>query len=156
MIATAAILLLLGVADAGSLGLEADRNPEVERQIRELEIHLADLLVKRDIDTYSTFLSKDYTRITDRGEVQTREEVLAQFRRLPGGGTMMPTELVVDSYGDTAILTGVLKLKGPDAAAPERTSRFRKVFIRRGERWYLVSLQGVPYSPPEGARPRTR
>lgn len=128
-------------------GVRADGDQEVAKEIKALELHLADLLVRGDIDTYSTFLSEDYTRITDRGEVQPRAQVLQQFRAGARGFTMEPTDLTVESYGDTAILTGLLKVKAADPAIPERRSRFRKVFIRRGGRWYLASLQGVPYTP---------
>ena len=54
---------------------------------------------------------------------------------------MEPTELDVEVYGDTAVLTGKLTVT---SAAESRQSRFRKVFIRRDGRWFLVSLQGTP------------
>ena len=149
MLGTIAFCLLLGLAGAAVPGLQADKDAEVEREIKALEFHLADLLVRGQLDTYSTFLSQDYTRINDRGEVQTREQVLHQFRTSRVGFTMEPTELVVQSYGDTAILTGILKVKAAEPSRPERTSRFRKVFVRRSGRWYLVSLQGVPYTGSE-------
>ena len=145
MLGATAFCFFLALAGAEA-SLQADKDQEVERAIKALELHLADLLVRGDFDTYSTFLSQDYTRINDRGEVQTREQVLNQFRASRGGGSMEPTELVVQSYGDTAILTGLLKVKGAEPSTPERISRFRKVFIRRSCRWYLVSLQGVLYT----------
>ena len=147
MLGAIAFWLLLSLAGADVPGVQADKNQEVEREIKALELHLATLLVRGDIDTYSTFLSQDYTRINDRGEVQTREQVLHQFRASRAGFTMEPKELVVESYGDTAILTGLLKVKSAEPSNTERTSRFRKVFVRRSGRWYLVSLQGVPYTP---------
>jgi hypothetical protein len=53
---------------------------------------------------------------------------------------MEPTELEVTVYGDTAILTGKLAVT---TAGAVNHGRFRKVFIRRGGQWFLVSLQGV-------------
>jgi hypothetical protein len=53
---------------------------------------------------------------------------------------MEPTELEVEVYGDTAILTGKLAITTANAV---RHSRFRKVFIRKDGQWFLVSLQGV-------------
>lgn len=156
MMAILAACLLLGMPGSDRPILQADRNAETESEIRALELNLAGLMVRGEWDAYAAFLSQDYTRISDRGEVQTRDQVLRQFRQSRPGGSMAPTELVVDSYGDTAILTGVLRVKGPDPGSPERTSRFRKVFIRRGGNWYLVSLQGVPYSPPEKGGMTTR
>ena len=137
--------MFLGVGAGPTPGLRADGDPQVEREIKELELHLADLLMKGDFDTYATFLADDYTRIGDRGEVQNRADVLRTFRASSGTGTMEPTDLVVMSYGDTAILTGILRVTPSGGSSPGRTSRFRKVFIRRGGRWYLVSLQGVQY-----------
>jgi len=156
MLGTSALCLLLGLAGAEVPGVQADKDQGVEREIKALELHLATLLVQGQFETYSTFLSEDYTRINDRGEVQTREQVLHQFRTSPAGFTMEPTELVVQSYGDTAILTGLLKVKAAEPSSPERMSRFRKVFVRRSGRWYLVSLQGVPYRPGEAGRPATK
>lgn len=156
MLGTIAFCLLLGLTGAEVPGVQADKDQEVAREIKALELHLADLLVRREFDTYSTFLSQDYTRINDRGEVQMREQVLNQFRASHAGGTMEPTELVVQSYGDTAILTGLLRVRAAEPSSPVRTSRFRKVFIRRSGRWYLVSLQGVPYTPSGAGRPTTR
>lgn len=147
MVTPILLCLLLGGTSAGAAGLQSDKDPAVEEEIKALELHLADLLVRGDIDTYSSYLADDYTRINDRGEVQSRAEVLRLFRAAPGGGVMEPTDLVVQSYGATAILTGVLKTKGPLASDPARTRRFRKVFVRRAGRWYLVSLQGSPYEP---------
>jgi hypothetical protein len=80
MLGTIALCLLLGIAGAVVPGVQADKDQEVEREIKALELHLALLLVRGELDTYSTFLSQDYTRINDRGEVQSREQVLEQFR----------------------------------------------------------------------------
>jgi ketosteroid isomerase-like protein len=121
--------------------LSADRNDAAEAEIKALELHLAKLLVERNIDEYEKYLSTDYSRINATGTVESREEVLKGFRASSAGGAMEPTELEVDVYGDTAILTG--KLAVTTAAGAVRHSRFRKVFIRRGGRWFLVSLQGV-------------
>ena len=105
-----------------------------------LELHLAKLLVSREFDEYEKYLAADYTRINANGVVETREQVLAGFRGSTGEFSMQPTDLVVNIYGDTAILTGILTVV---TAQSSRVSRFRKVFIRRDGRWFLVSLQGV-------------
>src|SRR5262249_20290552 len=145
MIGSLTVLMLVASGAIGASGLAADGSIQVEKEVKDLEFHLAALLMAGDFDTYATFLADDYTRIDERGQVQTREGVLRQFRTTHGTGPMEPTDLVVRAYGDTAILTGILRFKLHDGTGPERRDRFRKVFIRRGGRWYLVSLQGVPY-----------
>ena len=146
---TASILLLALVVSPGLLPgapLSADRNEAAEAEIKALEFHLAKLLVERKIDEYETYLGADYTRIGASGVVETREEVLAGFRTSPvegsaSGFSMEPSELDVRIYDETAILTGKLAITNANGI---RHSRFRKVFIQRDGRWFLVSLQGTP------------
>jgi hypothetical protein len=127
-----------GVAWAGTLS--ADRNGAVEAEIKALELHLAQLLVAHNFDEYEKYLSTDYSRISPTGTVESREQVMKDFRASPAGGAMEPSELDVKVYGNTAILTGKLAVT---MAGEVRHARFRKVFIRSKGRWFLVSLQGV-------------
>ena len=137
--------LLISILLATSLPVSAvvptaDPDAAAEAEIKALELHLAKLLVSREFDEYERYLAADYTRINANGVVETREQVLAGFRASTGEFSMQPTDLVVKIYGDTAILTGTLTVA---TAQSSRVSRFRKVFIRRDGRWFLVSLQGV-------------
>ena len=143
------LLFALSGASYGGERLAADRDAAVEQEIKDLEFELAGLLMKGRFETYSTFLADDYTRITQEGRVQSREEVLRQFAAgFKGpGGRMEPTELDAKVYGDTAVLTGLLRVTPRDPDAAVRVSRFRKIFVRRNGRWFMVSLQGAPYTP---------
>jgi ketosteroid isomerase-like protein len=116
----------------------ADPAPSVEAEIKQLELTLAGYLSRGEIDAYAPSLAEDYVRISADGSVASKAEVLAEFRRSTSPGPPLePSRLVVRAYGDTAILTGELKIGA-------RRARFTKVFIRRGGRWYLVNLQGTP------------
>ncbi len=137
------LFLVATCAAAAAVTLSADRNDAAEAEIKALEMHLAGLLVNGDFDEYEQFLASDYTRISAQGVVETREQVMAAFRASPRGGSMEPTDLTVKVYGDAAILTGKLTIT---SASGVRQSRFRKVFIHREGRWFLVSLQGVTLS----------
>jgi hypothetical protein len=150
--AALAALFVINAGGAAAPALSADRNDEAEAEIKALELHLARLLVERRIDEYETHLAADYTRINASGVVETREQVLKTFRASSAGdvsGSMEPAELDVRIYGDTAILTG--RLTVTSRAGTVRVSRFRKVFIRRDGRWFLVSLQGVTLPDRSGA-----
>jgi hypothetical protein len=138
-----AVLTMHG--QAWSASLSADHNEVAVAEIKALEFHLAKLLVSHAFDKYETYLAADYTRIDPDGVVLTREQVLAAFRASPPKGSMDPSELSVKVYGNTAILTG--KLSETDSTGT-RVGRFRKVFIRWGGRWFLVSLQGVALAGP--------
>lgn len=143
------LFALCGPASAADR-LAADRDARAEQEIKDLEFELAGLLMRGEFEAYSRFLAEDYTRITHEGRVQTREEVLRQFRagfKANDGGKMEPSDLDVKVYGDTAVLTGLLRVTPRDPAAGARVNRFRKIFVRRDGRWFMVSLQGVPYMP---------
>lgn len=140
-----AIVVALSTACGAAWGatLSADRNAAAVAEIKALELHLAKLLVAKKFDEYEKYLATDYSRISPTGAVESRAQVMKSFRSSGSGGTMEPTELEVKVYGDTAILTGKLAIT---AAGVVRHARFRKVFIHRGERWFLVSLQGATLS----------
>jgi len=124
----------------GGATLSADRNDAAEAEVKALELHLAKLLVAHNFDAYEKYLSTGYSRISPTGTVESREQVMKSFQASPPGGAMEPTELEVTVSGATAILTGKLAVT---TAGTVRHGRFRKVFIRRGGQWFLVSLQGV-------------
>lgn len=138
-LAAIVVSLVISCGAAWGATLSADRNDAAEAEIKALELRLAGLLVARNFEEYEKYLSADYSRINPNGTVESREQVLKSLRASPGGA-MEPTELEVEIYGDTAILTGRLAITTADAV---RYSRFRKVFIRREGQWFLVSLQGV-------------
>jgi len=145
-LATSLISILLVISLPASAAVpSADPDAAAEAEIKALELHLAKLLVSREYDEYEKHLAADYTRINAKGLVETREQVLAGFRASTGNFYMQPADLVVQMYGDTAILTGILTVASAEAT---RVSRFRKVFIRRDGRWFLVSLQGVALPGP--------
>jgi len=60
--------------------LSADRSDAAEAEIKALEVHLANLLLERNIDDYEKYLATDYSRISPIGAVESREEVLKGFR----------------------------------------------------------------------------
>jgi len=124
---------------------KADVNNEAEEEIKKLEFYLASLLERGDYDTYSGYLTDDYSRIDRNGVVLSKEQVLEQFRSSKAMAKMTPHDLEVRIYGDAAILNGILDVetKNGDEIA-KRSSLFTKVFIRREGKWYLASLQGTP------------
>lgn len=64
------ILFLLSsyfVFSQSKVTFKADNDTLAERQIKELEFLLVDLIAKGDIDTYATYLTDDYTRVAANG-----------------------------------------------------------------------------------------
>jgi ketosteroid isomerase-like protein len=126
---------------------KADNDTTSEGQIKRLEYILTDLLERKDIDTYSGYLTDDYVRISANGEVATKQQVLESFRKTnpnAGASKMYPHDLKVSVYGNTAILHAVLDIETTNGnATAKRTSLITKVFIKRNGNWYMASLQGT-------------
>ena len=120
----------------------ADRDTVSEQEIKQLEFLLTDLIMKKEIDTYATFLTDDYVRIAANGVVSTKEEVLDGFRKSSNiQGKMIPHDLNVRVFGNTAILRAILDIEGNDGT--KRSSIITKIFIKRNGKWYMASLQGT-------------
>jgi len=123
--------------------LQSDANPQAIAEIKMLESTLSDLIVKGRWDEYAKSLASDYVRTIGEGAAEGREKVLATLRSgEPRIVAMIPEELDVHVYGDTAILTGNLTITASqDRKVRERHGRFTEVFIRRSGQWLVAATQ---------------
>ena len=122
---------------------KADQDSSAEQQIKQLEFILVDLIKKGDFDTYASYLTDDYIRVAANGTVSTKQQVLEAFKKSnpQANATMLPHDLSVRIYGNTAILRGILDIRSNDGT--QRTSIITKVFIRRNDKWCMASMQGT-------------
>ena len=76
------------------------------------------------------------------------KDQLIQALRTSGaakGDSLLPDDLTVRVYGETAILNGHLTWKGTDNGQKlSLQSLFTKVFIKRKGQWLMVNNQGTP------------
>lgn len=136
-----AFLLVAGAPLRAQSGVRADADTAAVAEIEALEYHLIDLLERRDLDAYASFLAEDYVRVNAAGRIDSKDSVLEQFRS-GSGGTSVPSDLDVRVYGDTAVLSFVLTIERNGETV--RRSRLVKVFVRRDGRWIMVHNQGTP------------
>ena len=91
--------------------MQSDANPQAIAEIKDVESTLSDLIVKGRWDEYAKSLASDYVRTIGEGAAEGREKVLVTLRSgEPRIVAMIPEELDVHVYGDTAILTGNLTI----------------------------------------------
>ncbi|HET9334016.1 MAG TPA: nuclear transport factor 2 family protein [Gemmatimonadota bacterium] len=135
------LLLLVGSPLQAQPGIHADPDSAAMAEIEALEYQLIDLLERRDLDAYASHLAEDYVRVNAAGQVDSKESVLEGFRSGGGNTRMVPSDLQVRMYGDTAILSFVLTMERDGEIA--RRSRMVKVFVRRDGRWIMVHNQGT-------------
>lgn len=136
-----AFLLVAGAPLRAQSGVRADADTAAVAEIEALEYHLIDLLERRDLDAYASFLAEDYVRVNAAGRIDSKDSVLEQFRS-GSGGPSVPSDLDVRVYGDTAVLSFVLTIERNGETV--RRSRLVKVFVRRDGRWIMVHNQGTP------------
>jgi hypothetical protein len=101
----------------------------------------------------NTILAEDYIRIGAGGEIITRQQEIEnpQLSVYPGfGGSVFFTQpvsatiedLSIRMYGETGIATSHLIIKGSRSGVEEiRKYRVTNVYVKRGNRWQLVSSQ---------------
>jgi ketosteroid isomerase-like protein len=150
----AAVSLLALAGPLGTTGVaqaKAAEDSAVAEEIRQLELHLADLLRSGAYDEYEEYLTADYVRTT-AGRLQTREQVLAGFRADPSGLVeMTPEDLEVRVHGEAAVLTGRLRtVREKDGRLIRSESRFTKTFVRERGAWRLAALHGSSLAGEEG------
>ena len=124
-------------------GVRADDDSTSMAEIVALEYQLIDLLARRDLDAYASYLADDYMRVNAAGRVDSKESVLAQFRSESDSrsATSIPSNLNVRIYGDTAVLSFILTIEREGETS--RRSRLVKVFVRRDGRWLMVHNHGT-------------
>ena len=113
--------------------------------ILRLERETMDAIRAKDAKALGRILSEDFVYRTPGAEL-SRAEFLQNVASLPGRILSVEgSELRVNVYGDTAILTGVQRsrLRTDDGAEHASAVAFTDVFVRHGEGWRLSLAYGV-------------
>lgn len=101
----------------------------------------------RDVAWFERNLAEDATLIaTGTGALQRKGEHIAELRSdKTTVESMELSELNTRLHGDVAIVTGLNRVRGRDAQgrAFDRRVRFTDTFVKRGERWVVLTSQGT-------------
>lgn len=159
------LLVELERSSKSAIDLERSSKPAIDEDIvRQLEkgIFLARFPLPISIGSVTkrfppadlnTILAEDYIRIGAGGEIITRQQEIEnpQLSVYPGfGGSVFFTQpvgasiedLSIRMYGETGIATSLLIIKESRSGVEEiRKYRVTNVYVKRGNRWQLVSSQ---------------
>jgi len=103
-------------------------------------------VAKRDAAALEDFWTDDYTFINPHGALLTKKQ---RLENLKSGHTQVEPVANEDQdvrvYGDTAVITGRLTLKGK-YSGKEASGQYRSinVWVNQGGRWRLVANQLTP------------
>ena len=117
---------------------------EYRHEIDQLEEEWRNAMLKGDSAALDSLLAEDYTAITARGAIQTKEQAIDNLK----SGTLQVTTLTLSDrkvriYGTTAVVTSIAELVG-SRNAQELTGRYRytHVYVRNQQgQWKIVSFE---------------
>lgn len=120
-----------------------------EQEIKALEAERNQAILKGDAATLERMTADDYTFITLRGELRTKDEIVKGFR---SGSfkydSRTISDLKVRVYGDTAIVTGKATQKGAENGKDYSGDyRFTRVYVKQNGHWSTVALQTTVIQP---------
>jgi ketosteroid isomerase-like protein len=147
-IAFLAGLLLAGIAGLDSFAA-APQVPRAQRheyrhEIDQLEEAWRSAMLKGNSTALDTLLAEDYTAITAKGAIQTKQQALDSMR----SGMLQLTALEISDrkvriYGSTAVVTSLAELTG-SRNDQEISGRYRytRVYVRNQlGQWKIVSFE---------------
>jgi ketosteroid isomerase-like protein len=117
-----------------------------ERELTQLVRDLNEAVVNADIAALERVLHAEYVHNRPSGVVEDRAQYLENRReRRVDFESLVPDDIEVRVFGDTAILTGRSTAKGTDqngAMVEER--RWTRVLVRGDGGWQFVHFQATP------------
>jgi len=138
----AALLLSAVTASPASAGAAED-----EKAVAALDTQYQAAVAKNDAATMDRILADDFILVTGKGKVFTKSDLLNEAR---GGKTVYErqddSEQKVRVYGDTAIVTALLHMKGTSEGKTfERQLWFSDTYVRTPSGWrYVFGQASIP------------
>jgi len=119
--------------------------------VSRLQSELVAAYKHHDVSALDRVLADDYTFTNDRGQVETKAEVMANFKS--GGDRTITSYAIQDPkvriYNDSAVMTyrytSIETYKGRDESG---TYRITRVFIKMDGRWQMVAGHETRVVPP--------
>jgi len=142
-----AMLVVLAVAVPASM--LAQQNSKAEKEVRAVLDEIQKAVLKGGVEAaafFDKYNADDFTLIGPNGAVQTKAENLEGFRSGKTGYQKMDfSDVKVRIYGNTAVVTGIVKFIGEQAGVNYTGNqyRFTRVFVRQGGIWKHVLLQNT-------------
>jgi len=146
-----AMLVVLAVAVPASM--LAQQNSKAEKEVRAVLDEIQKAVLKGGVEAaafFDKYNADDFTLIGPNGAVQTKAENLEGFRSGKTGYQKMDfSDVKVRIYGNTAVVTGIVKFIGEQAGVKYTGNqyRFTRVFVRQGGIWKHVLIQNTRITP---------
>jgi ketosteroid isomerase-like protein len=142
------LLTLLLVATVGSTASAqiVSRRPggqgATARVLVDLENGWARGVVQRDTAMFDRMLDPKFV-YTEDAAVMDKAEVIKSIRDGDRVTDASNSDMIVHDHGETAVVTGILRLKGVAAKGRrfDRRYRFTDTWVRKGGSWRIIAAQ---------------
>ena len=140
------LLLLAAVAESSAqkAPLPRAQRHEYRHEIDQAEEAWRTAILKGNATALATLLADDYTAITAKGAIETKDQAINSLR---SGGLQLTTLAISDRkvriYGSTAVVTSLAELAG-NRSSQEVSGRYRytRVYVRnQAGQWKIVSFE---------------
>ena len=110
-----------------------------ERELSETEDKWLEANIHGDAKVAAQLLAEDYQGMTQSGAVEDKAQFMADVK----AGSLRADSFYQDErsvriFGETAVSTGRLSLKGQDGIAQ---TRYTRVYVKRQGHWQLIIMQ---------------
>ena len=148
-----AIVTLVILALAAPVLMSAQQNSKAEKEIRALIDELEPINVKGGAEAAAALdkmFADEWIRIAPNGAVFTKADILDGFRTGKIKVEKFTSrDVKIHIYGNTAVVTGIEDAKATMMGADYRgTTRWTRVFVKRGGKWENVLFQSTRIAEP--------
>ena len=126
---------------------QAGRDLNQESKILALErIEKVQAFAARDLKTLDTILDDAFVEVDPEGRTLTKVELLARVQTVESLQYTLDA-MVVRLHGDTAIATGLYRIKGVERGKPLlQRGRFVDTWLNKNGRWVAIACLMTPTS----------
>lgn len=145
IILTLVSLSLGSSAGPGQVHGQTGRNGKVAEEVTRRERELSAATVRKDIRAMREIVGDDFAGVESSGRVIDKATFINDIES--GGDDVqadVPEDMKVRVYGDVAVVTGKLTIKGVKRdGGYDLLLLFTDVWVRRGGRWQVVNYQAT-------------
>jgi ketosteroid isomerase-like protein len=142
------LIILLGIAGTALLAQSSDR--ATKSKIAALEQLWNQAYKSADTKALDSILDDAIVLVNDDGSVQTKAEFLASVKSSASQSSaqqqqVAPESLNVEAYGNVAIATGVMRVKGVEnGRSYTRRERFVDTWLLKRGNWVCIGTNATP------------
>jgi len=140
------LLLVLACLPGLFVRAQDTGDPAVQSKIIALEKAWNQAYKIGDIKALDALLDNAVVLVNDDGSVQTKAEFLAGVRATNSQEQQVaPESMSVRVFGDTAIASGVMRVKGVEGGKSySRREQFVDTWVSKGGKWVCVATDATP------------